>query len=76
MKLEAAQLEIEGLKQLIEALENLNRNMVGEDASISDIQMLNHLFYTKEKTPQGNRTERRNSVADELPSIKLFKRMT
>ena len=50
--------------------------MVGEDASISDIQMLNHLFYTKEKTPQGNRTERRNSVADELPSIKLFKRMT
>lgn len=42
--LEVAKTEIENLKQLLDAMSDLNSNLMPHDASFSDIQILNQLI--------------------------------
>ena len=83
LQLDVAKMEIDNLRQLLDAMTDLNScgNQQRNDTSVADIQILNQML-SKNKQPHSNQSSQRstakstpNSVANDLPSVKLFKRM-
>eukprot|EP00347_Sterkiella_histriomuscorum_P014655 403360054 len=76
LQLDVANMEIQNLRQLLEAMNDLHQNL-RSDASTTDIQILNQLINKRPNNAQHQYQQpNQSSGTNDLASVKLFKRMT